>query len=248
MSKLQLGSCVGRDELKSGERKLIIASFISLLVFLPSSKANEPQPGPEFVDRHGCKNCHMIGGQGAVLAPPLDGIKEHRDKEYIIRRLTEIQGKSKKKSGYPVPQELMTHVRISKVEAELVADYLVSLSGVDLEVSGHGKLADDAPPGSHFVPGDASASSARGLKLYKEKGCIACHAVGPAGGKLGPNLAGVGARRSRKFIAARIVGGALLLPKPGKGESKPAMPPSKLSAAQLDDLTNWLETLPEESH
>lgn len=239
---------MGSNELKSGERKLVIASFISLLSVLPSSQANEPQPGPEFVDRHGCKNCHMIGGQGAVLAPPLDGIKEHRDKEYIIRRLTETKAKGKKKAVYPVPQELMSHVRLSKVEAELVADYLLSLSGGDLEVSGHGKLADDAPPGSHFVPGKASASSARGLKLYKENGCIACHAVGPSGGRLGPNLAGVGARRSRKFITARIVGGALLLPKPGMGESKPAMPPSKLSATQLEDLTNWLETLPEDKN
>lgn len=226
-------------------RQEVLLPLAFLLLSGASADAAPLKSGAEIVDKEGCKHCHIIGGEGSVVAPPLDGIKEHRDRAYLLNRMT---GKSTvgKKSKYPLPQEMMSHVRVSRVEAEAIADYLLSLSGKNLAVGGHKHVPDEAPPGSHFVPLAQSASSRRGLKLYKDKGCVACHAVGTIGGKLAPNLAGVGARRSRKFISDRIAEGAILLPKPDQTALNYAMPPSKLSSSEVTDITNWLLTLPPE--
>lgn len=228
------------SKLKSRVFWIVLALMTPMLTL--DSKATPAEPGPDYVQKYGCQHCHIIAGQGGFVAPPLDGIKDHKDKNYIVQRLINAK-KTLPRSSYPVPEELMSHVHVSKVEAGFIADYLMSLSGKDLTVGGHGKLADEAPPGSQFVPLAKSASTDRGMKLYKEKGCMACHAIGHAGGQLAPNLAGVGARRSRQFISTRIAEGAILLPKPDQPTGQYSMPPSKLSAQELNDLTNFLLTL-----
>ncbi len=226
-------------------KKVLPAStvlFATLMAF-QNSNATPPHPGPDFVLKHGCKNCHMVAGEGSVVAPPLDGIKEHRDIDYIVSKLTDTSAKNSK-NAYPVPQDLMSHMNISKVEARFIAEYLMTLPSKNLSVEGHGKLLDEAPPGSHFVPLQKSPSTERGAKIFSQKSCIACHSVGPSGGNLAPNLAGVGARRTRKFIVERITNGAIMLPRPDQESGHYAMPKVKLSSSEIDDLTNWLLTLP----
>jgi ubiquinol-cytochrome c reductase cytochrome b subunit len=39
--------------------------------------------GRELVDAQGCRSCHVIGGQGASVGPPLDGIAARRTPAYI---------------------------------------------------------------------------------------------------------------------------------------------------------------------
>lgn len=201
------------------------------------------ESGKTLVDRQGCKNCHVVEGTGSFLAPPLDGLP--RSKEEIIVKLT--QSKPQKRLPYALPAELMSHVHVSKADAKLIADYLSTLPDNKIETKGHGTLPgipEQSPAGAHFVAQPKSASSERGALLYKDKGCIACHAVGSIGGTAGPNFAGVGARRSRNFIMSRIATGAVFLPKPGQSSSGFTMPPSKLSEQEIEDLTNWLMTLP----
>ncbi len=221
--------------------------FILSLTMTLNAAATPPHPGPQFVDKHGCQHCHIIGGTGSVVAPPLDGIGKYRTKAYIVEKLTSPKV-PQEQTSYPVPAEMMSHIKVSPVEAQFIAEYLTSLSDKNFRAEGHGTVPSNprAPSGSHFAPEPASPSSNRGMKFYWEMGCIACHAIGPTGGRIGPNLAGVGARRARNYITERVGKGALLLPKPNQASGSYAMPPAKLNPQQIEDLTNWLMTLPVE--
>lgn len=76
---------------------------------------------------------------------------------------------------------------------------------------GGGASKDDAPPAIQsavpvpsFAISKSPADVARGLEVFAEKGCTACHKVG--GGKLvGPDLKGVTARRDETWIKRMIL-------------------------------------------
>lgn len=221
---------------------LAILGLICLSISSQMVRAESDHPGAKLVDKNGCKNCHLIGGSGSIVGPPLDGISSHRNREYIERLLS---AKRSVVSSYPVPSQLMSHVHLPRKDALSVTDYLLTLPDLKYKVNGHEASSPaDAPAGSHYKPDPPSASSKRGLLLFKTKSCIACHAIGPTGGNLGPNLAGVGSRRSRTFIADRISKGAVLLPAPHQVSGRQVMPPSKLNSREISDLTSWLLTLP----
>ena len=206
--------------------------------------------GKALVNKQDCANCHIIEGQGGIIAPPLDGIGSHRSREYIVQRLSQAPRSGTPSAGYPVPAQLMSHVYVVPHDAELIAQYLATLPARpdELLISGHdSQLADEVPQGSEFVALKKSAASLRGLNLYQTNNCAACHSIGELGGHLGPNLAGVGARRSRDYLANRISKGAVLIPKTGQTATKFSMPPAKLSAKDIDDITSFLLTLPVEA-
>ncbi|MBY0357284.1 MAG: cytochrome c [Candidatus Obscuribacterales bacterium] len=196
-----------------------------------------------LIDKYGCRHCHIIDGVGSTLGPPLDGIGKYRGHSYIEGRIK--ISKIRKKLDYPVPGDLMMHVHVGDKDAKLISDYLISLRAKEIRIKGHSDDVSMAlPQGSQFSPLKESDSTIRGLKLFKQNNCVACHALGKIGGHIGPDLAGVGARRSRNFIQNRISAGAIILPQPGQSGDKYAMPPAKLSAAEIEDVTNWLLTLP----
>jgi ubiquinol-cytochrome c reductase cytochrome b subunit len=51
-----------------------------------------------------------------------------------------------------------------------------------------------------------------GAKLFHEKGCEFCHAIGGYGGKRGPDLTDVATRMSSDQITARITNGSPNMP------------------------------------
>jgi ubiquinol-cytochrome c reductase cytochrome b subunit len=86
------------------------------------------------------------------------------------------------------------------------------------------------PPG---VLSGLTASQAAGAQLFVRKDCFACHQIGGAGGRRGPDLSDVGARLSREQLTTTILG--------GKGQAMPAFA-SALTPAELADLIAFLET------
>jgi ubiquinol-cytochrome c reductase cytochrome b subunit len=86
------------------------------------------------------------------------------------------------------------------------------------------------PPG---VLSGLTASQAAGAQLFVRKDCFACHQIGGAGGRRGPDLSAVGARLSREQLTTTILG--------GKGQAMPAFA-SALTPAELADLIAFLET------
>lgn len=218
----------------------------------PSSTKKYSSTGKELLDKNGCLHCHYVKGEGGLLGPVLDGIKENRSEAYIIETLTNGTVRQFPDRYYPKgvldPREYMRHVRVNPPEARKIARYLLSLPerDEDIEVKGHGESPDSqGPPGFHFVPQKPSVSSRAGLVLFKDSGCAACHSVAGIGGRIGPSLDGVGARRTRPFIETRISEGAIVFF--GAQQYKPSqykMPPADLSREEIEQLTDFLLTLP----
>lgn len=73
----------------------------------------------------------------------------------------------------------------------------------------------------------------KGQKVYIEKKCAMCHKIEGVGGKIGPDLSGVGSRRDTQWIK-----GFLKDPKSVKPEAK--QPPFKGTDEELDALVAYL--------
>lgn len=97
-----------------------------------------------------------------------------------------------------------------------------------------------------YKPVAASKESAKGKDLFHKNQCVSCHTTGASGGCLGPVLSGVGARRTKEFITARISSDPSEIAKFQKlysfGE---LMPHPRLAAATVHPIIEYLLTLPE---
>jgi len=182
----------------------------------------------------------------------LSGIKDHRSEAFIIETLTNGERRQFPDRYYPKgvldPREYMRHVKVVPSDARRIARYLLSLPQDDdsLEVKGHGaEVAEHSPPGFTFQPMKPSSSSRAGLDLYKDSGCMACHSIAGVGGRVGPSLDGVGARRTRSFIENRIALGAIVFFEASEYKpSRYSMPPANLSKEDIQQITDFLLTLP----
>jgi mono/diheme cytochrome c family protein len=97
-----------------------------------------------------------------------------------------------------------------------------------------------------YVPAPGTESSREGERLYKELECNACHAIGTEGGKVGPGLDGMGARRTREFLIGHITdpqAHAGDLPK--EHPQGASMPATSASAEQIGKMVDYLLTLPD---
>ncbi len=107
-------------------------------------------------------------------------------------------------------------------------------------------------PGNHRVkpagykPIPVSAESQKGKQIFQKNTCVQCHSTGMKGGCLGPVLAGVGARRTEKFIFDRITAGAAEEKafETLYGQSE-LMPHPRLPKNQSRLVVSYLMTLPE---
>ncbi len=83
------------------------------------------------------------------------------------------------------------------------------------------------------VTAGLAASEGHGAEVFVQKSCFACHTIGGAGGRRGPDLSDVGARMPRDRIVQRILSGG--------GGAMPAYAGS-ISPQDLDDLVKFLGT------
>ncbi len=231
---------------------LALTTLMSITALAAEAKPRESRAirtsGRKLTASMNCKSCHIIEGDGGLVGPPLDGIGYHRTVDQIFRRLSSGKGKTKLPNHFTVA-ELMTHVRLPRNEAMSIAIYLSNLPEctVKWDLKGHGTApADDIPPGFHFKPRQSDASTEQGKELYLTHGCAACHTIGSSGGRIGPNLEGVGARYSRTFIESRIASGAIYAAarKGNYAPTKFAMPPTEIPEKEVKLITDFLLTLP----
>lgn len=120
-----------------------------------------PLEGSRFFTGKGCLNCHAIHGVGGTSGPDLG-------RGILNRPLLEIAGVMWNHS--PGMEHLFQEKRLPRplfepAEMASLLAFLYYLSSFD-------------------PPGDAAAGS----RLFREKGCQACHAVGGKGGHVGPEL------------------------------------------------------------
>lgn len=224
--------------------------LIGCTIFLAAAPEAISQDGAASLEKQGCMHCHSLDGKGGLIGPPFDNIGKFRSQKFIENKLTSASRKSVKTAkSYPDPSELMRHVLLKKETANRIADFLVKhKSTADWSVKSHGGIEkDDVPLGSAFSPHPVSKESRLGLALYRDKGCAACHSINLIGGRLGPALDGIGAKRSRKFIENRISLGAIV--SYGDKEYKPSaynMPALNLSQKEVRQISEFLLTLPVE--
>jgi cytochrome c2 len=86
--------------------------------------------------------------------------------------------------------------------------------------------------GQGTAPGDA----AKGEKVYAAQKCHLCHKIGAVGGKMGPDLSAVGAKRDAAWMEKYLLNPKMVDP-------KNKMPAVKVKPQDLADLIAYLGTL-----
>jgi cbb3-type cytochrome oxidase cytochrome c subunit len=76
----------------------------------------------------------------------------------------------------------------------------------------------------------------KGKQIYSEKRCALCHVMQGKGGKAGPDLSDVGAKRDAQWLGRFMIAPSSVVP-------KAKMPPFQGSADELDALVAYLRSL-----
>lgn len=122
-----------------------------------------------------CALCHGQDGSGG-RGPNLHRPKlNHAADDAALRKLI----------SEGIEPDMPAFWQLSEREVACVAAYIKTLGSAPLEP----------------VPGDA----ARGERVYKAKGCSACHMIAGEGSGYGPELTEIGAKRSAPYLRESIV-------------------------------------------
>jgi mono/diheme cytochrome c family protein len=164
-----------------------------------------------------CLVCHRIKDKGEDFAPDLtyEGSRVKREWLVDFLRAPDILR--------PLLKQ-MPKFNLSEEEIEVVADYM-KLVLVDDDVLAKG------------VSGEITSEDVKkGKDLYNEKGCQACHQIGPEGGAVGPNLSVAGDRLTADYIYMH-------LKDPQKWGSSKVAPNYGLGDEEITYLTKFLSDL-----
>lgn len=88
----------------------------------------------------------------------------------------------------------------------------------------------------------ASAEDMPGKKVFNKNGCMACHTIAKAGGKVGPALDGVGAK-GKDFIKESIVEPNKTVTKGFAPNIMPQNFKDKIKGDELTQLVDYLASL-----
>lgn len=99
-------------------------------------------------------------------------------------------------------------------------------------------------------PSLSAEASAKGVDLFRSKGCVACHTLGSIGGKMGPDLTHIGNARDANFLQKWIKNPASVdrsnfIWSAGQKvpEGKTLMPTIPMTDAELKSLVDYLAAL-----
>jgi mono/diheme cytochrome c family protein len=65
---------------------------------------------------------------------------------------------------------------------------------------------------SSFAIASSRSQRAHGAAVFSESGCQHCHSIGNVGGHKGPDLSGIGRRKSKAALRQQIVYGSKVMP------------------------------------
>jgi nitric oxide reductase subunit C len=149
--------------------------------------------GKASFERHNCNDCHTILGFGGYYAPDLTRVYTRVGEETIRSRVERpeiVLATSYRK----MPQQ-----RVPEGEIDAMVAFFRWTGDID---------NGDWPPHDSEIKWKAStrrllagAAMSPGAALVNQENCLACHALGDAGERMGPRLEYIGARRSPQYVA-----------------------------------------------
>jgi nitric oxide reductase subunit C len=218
--------------------------------YVPSAESAESEQGERLYVALNCASCHTTAGVGGRIGPPLDGVGGRRDATFLAAHLTNPDEHARKYPGeHANLPNRMPHPHLKADEVRAMVAYLLTLPEppAGFVVASHKApetLSVDAPA-SAFVPAAETDATRAGRSLYFNLGCAACHTIQGQGGQFGPPLDGIGARRSRRYIAGHISNPPLHSQEfPGEHAGEPMMPPTEATEEQIAEIADFLMTLP----
>lgn len=127
--------------------------------------------------------------------------------------------------------------------------YCLGVASLSLSIIWSGNLCraeDKQTAAEKYKPASETPESLKGKQIFQAHHCASCHSSGTGGGCLGPPLLGVGARRSREYITARITDDKEQIEKfKNLYCAQELMPHPRLPKTLATPLVAYLMTLPE---
>jgi mono/diheme cytochrome c family protein len=202
----QLG--IARPQLDSKEAGDLVGFLYTLNYFDPPGN---PDAGKRLFSDKRCIVCHTVRGAGGVVGPNLDHLQQFRSPIFVASAMWNHgpqMAEKMKERGIERPTFTAKELR------DLIA-YLAPGTGGPEE----GPL--------YVLPGRAES----GRQLFAEKRCVECHAVGGAGGRVGPDLVERGVRQSPMEFAATIwnKAPAMAAAMQSRGISLPQLAPDQMA-------------------
>jgi nitric oxide reductase subunit C len=165
-------------------------------------------------EESGCIGCHKLHGTGGVLGPELERVGANRSPEWLMRHF--------KNPAAVTPGSAMPPLKATDADLNALTLYVLSFTGETLS--------------SYFVSMKTIPGPQAGRRLFEEKGCIGCHAVGGKGGTVGPALDEVGKRHDPQWISAHFRNPVAV--SPGS-----VMPQFNFNEQEIRGLTEFLLSL-----
>lgn len=147
------------------EMENLIAYLFTLSYF--DEPGNFERGSKDFHEKR-CTTCHSVGGVGGEVGPHLDKYAGTMSSVKLAQAIWNHGVKMTAKMGEKnVPRPVF--------EKEDLADILAFIRGSSLEIPANARFEEPGNP-------------EHGWALFNDKGCIKCHSIFGAGGKVGPDL------------------------------------------------------------
>ncbi|MBL8920086.1 MAG: cytochrome c [Myxococcaceae bacterium] len=186
-----------------------------------ASALTEPvKRGKDLWERNNCMGCHTLFGEGAYYAPELTKVYERRGPAFIRAQIKDPQ------AMYPGERK-MTNYHFKDEEIEDLIAFFEWVGKVDLN-------GFPAKPTLGAAAQQAVANAPTRPQVFTQI-CVTCHALGGAGGTVGPALDGVGDRFDSAYLERWLKDPAGVKP----GTTMPKLP---LDDAQLGELVTFLSS------
>ena len=145
-------------------------------------ESGDPKGGERLFAAKGCAECHAVAGKGGAVGPALDPLKRMNSPVLVAAAM------------WNHGPEMAAAMKARGIARP-------ALDGKELlDIIAYVGTSARDPGGdtAQVVPG----TPARGEKLFAERRCVSCHAVGGKGGRVGPDLGRAGHHMSLTAFAA----------------------------------------------
>ena len=173
------------------------------------------EAGIAYYRMESCGTCHNVVGGTAKTGPNLVNTAKRHDAAWLT---THFKQPSAVSPGTAMPQVNLTDAQIRDLAALMQA---LTPDNAD--------VIDTAP---QFV--------VEGATLFQKSNCGACHMANGVGGKIGPALNGLSARRTEAWVTEHFQN-------PRKMSPGTSMPPYPFSNTDMQNEVSYLFTLPDKA-